>query len=986
MASPQNPIHYAPGMRIVVRDTEWLVKSVDIAKDTPVSNPTMLTCIGISNLVSGREARFLCAYEDNITILDPKTTDVVQDPTGSFELAQLYIDTQLRRTPATDTKIHIAQEGALDVMPYQLVPALEALKSIRPRILIADAVGIGKTMEAGILVSELIARHRGKRILVLTVKAMLQQFQQEFWNRFSIPLTCLDSNGIAQLMQNIPAGQNPFLYVDKAIVSIDTLKNLSRYGSDLESADWDIIIIDEAHNIAERNGSGSFRSKLAKLLAKKSDTLIMLTATPHDGRPESFASLINMLDPTVIRDPSHYTKEDFLGKGLVIRRFKNDVREQVKEGFQERDIAELESTASPKENEAYDALNALKFTYIDSNRKAGSFLFKTVLEKALFSSPAACLSTIRHRIKRLEGKGDTARNDIEALQALVAKVTAIRVEDFSKFQLLVKLLKEDADYHWTGKDAEDRLVIFTESRETLDFLKEQLPKAIGIANEAVCVLKGDDSDKDLMKAVEDFNLKTSSLRLMLASDVASEGLNLHKLCHRLIHFDIPWSLMTFQQRNGRVDRYGQKARPIIRYLKTATTAADGKYVGDQHILDILVTKDNNASQNIGDPREFTGTRDEQEAYTALQIEMRQEPQSDEAMEDVAFDIEAMFMEAEARTGTTEEQDIVPRKLLFADYDFFKTGLNLRKNLVTDAAEVPNQTTFDDATRTVSFDSPKSLQVRLKFLPKEVHPADKRFTLSADSSRVQKVIREAGSMSNSKWPEVQLLWELHPVMQWMEDWALCAFGRHTAPVLHLPDRLCPGEIWYLIQGGFPNVKGNIPVHDWIAVHVAPDGAMTTEPRRVLMEKLTEKPLVNSGEAVDLTAVKKQMPKAVEAAAKLLAQKKADFEARTAPVLAAKLEELDKLRKPKVQTDLFSAENMGLSSDSKVAKARAENQLRREADIDASFASAKKYAKETFSLNDEPYLQVVAVLMGAPLAAPEDDDDDESRYLRNAGLLF
>jgi SNF2 family DNA or RNA helicase len=189
---------------------------------------------------------------------------------------------------------------------------------------------LGKTLEAGILVTELIARGRGKRILVLAVKSMLGQFQQEFWNRFSIPLVRLDSVGLQRVRNRIPANHNPFHYFDRSIISIDTLKQDIEYRHYLERAYWDIILIDEAHNVAERSGS-SQRAKLARLLATRSDTLIMLSATPHDGKAESFASLMNMLDPTAIANPRDYSREDFRDKGLVIRRFKKDIMAQLQE-------------------------------------------------------------------------------------------------------------------------------------------------------------------------------------------------------------------------------------------------------------------------------------------------------------------------------------------------------------------------------------------------------------------------------------------------------------------------------------------------------------------------------------------------------------------------------------------------------------------------------------------------------------------------------
>jgi len=198
---------------------------------------------------------------------------------------------------------------------FQLDPAIQALKQPRQRILIADAVGLGKTLEAGVLLSELMRRGKGKRILVVAVKSMLTQFQKEMWSRFTIPLTRLDSLGIQRIRSYIPTNQNPFYYYDKAIISIDTLKQDAEYRTYLENAYWDIIVIDEAHNVAERGTSSSMRARLARLLAQRSDTLIMLSATPHDGKARSFASLMNMLDPTAIANPDDYSKEDI--KGLL---------------------------------------------------------------------------------------------------------------------------------------------------------------------------------------------------------------------------------------------------------------------------------------------------------------------------------------------------------------------------------------------------------------------------------------------------------------------------------------------------------------------------------------------------------------------------------------------------------------------------------------------------------------------------------------------
>jgi len=392
-------ITYAPGMRIVVRDAEWIVRRADPSAD----GGYLIECEGLSELVRGKEGRFLTSIENDpaigakpIEILDPATTKLVEDRSSNYRGTLLYIESLLRQRVPTDENIHFGHQAAMDPLPFQLDPTLTALKQPRQRILIADTVGLGKTLEAGILMSELMRRGKGKRILVLAVKSMLTQFQKEMWNRFSIPLTRLDSSGLQRVRNKIPTNHNPFHFFDKSIISIDTLKQDIEYRHYLEQAYWDIIVIDEAHNVAER-GSNSQRSRLAKLLASKSDSLIMLSATPHDGKPESFASLMNMLDATAISNPKEYKHEDFNEKGLVVRRFKKDVKDQIAKEFPERQIETIRSNATAVEEDAYRELLDANFGSLDKSSEGGqnhSRLFRVTLEKALFSSPMACLSTV----------------------------------------------------------------------------------------------------------------------------------------------------------------------------------------------------------------------------------------------------------------------------------------------------------------------------------------------------------------------------------------------------------------------------------------------------------------------------------------------------------------------------------------------------------------------------------------------------------------
>ena len=370
----------APGARIVVRDAEWLVRRVD-----PIlTGGKQLLCVGISELVKDKEAIFLTEIEPKIETLDPAQTNLVCDTSRSYQASLLYIESLMRQTAPADSNLYIGNRAAMDLVPYQIDPTIKALEQPRHRILIADAVGLGKTLEAGILVTELIKRGKGKRILVVAVKSMLTQFQKEFWVRFTIPLTRLDSIGIQRVRNRIPTNHNPFYYYDKSIISVDTLKQDAEYRTYLENSYWDIIIIDEAQNVADR-GTGSLRNKVAELLAQRSDTLIMLSATPHDGRPRSFASLMNMLDPTAVANPEDYSKDDI--KGLFIRRFKKDIQGQVLSAFKERQISTAKIPASNVEEKAFEVFTTLNFEKIDKKRQR-SQLFKTTLEKALFSLKA----------------------------------------------------------------------------------------------------------------------------------------------------------------------------------------------------------------------------------------------------------------------------------------------------------------------------------------------------------------------------------------------------------------------------------------------------------------------------------------------------------------------------------------------------------------------------------------------------------------------
>jgi SNF2 family DNA or RNA helicase len=466
--------------------------------------------------------------EDDIRVHDPADTRLYQDQSAYFNQTLLYLESQRLRTVANDQRIHRAHQAAMKSAEYQRLPAEKGLGQVRTRILIADGVGLGKTLEAAMLATELDIRGRGRRILVVTQKSMLTQFQKEWWSRFTIPLVRLDSAGIQRIRDSIPSGHNPFNYYDKTIISMDTLKGNNEYRNYLDKSRWDIIVIDECQNVAVRKGDSgsSLRARLAKNLATKSDALILLSATPHDGSANSFASLIRLLDPSAISDPEDYTRADLDCKDLFVRRFKKDIKAQAEGQFPEPITRRLSAPATAEEEAAYRAVLEIPFTQ-KGERQSGkqSELQRVGLQKTLFSSPPAADSYVRNRIAKLtKGAVPTTVEEAEtaALESLRQDLERITPERFSKYQRLLKTL-QDPETQWTGKDTKDRLVIFSERIETLKWLMTRLPGDLGLKPDAFVILDGSLSDIDQQDIVERFGQEHDPLRVLLCSDVASGG-------------------------------------------------------------------------------------------------------------------------------------------------------------------------------------------------------------------------------------------------------------------------------------------------------------------------------------------------------------------------------------------------------------------------------------------------------------------------------
>ena len=945
---------FAPGSRIMARDEEWLVRRVDL---TP-SGAHLLTVTGLSPLVRDKEAKFIDRVEDldePIQLVDPKTTIPVHDLSPYYRDTRLFLEALLRQSVPPDSRLTIGHRGAMDLLPYQLDPARLALDQPRQRILIADAVGLGKTIECGILLTEMIRRGRGRRILVLTVKSMMTQFQKELWARFSIPLVRLDSTGLQRVRTRIPSNHNPFHYFDKTIISIDTIKQDGEYRNHIENAWWDIIVIDEAHNVARR-GTNSMRARVAELLSSRSDSLILLSATPHDGRRESFASIMNMLNPTAIKDDSNYGPKDI--EGLFIRRFKKDIKDQVRGSFPERIVHRERHRASDAEETAYTCLADLQLKRIDAEHKTGELLFKTLLEKSLFSSPAACVNTIAGRIQRTRERVDPEQyaGDIEALENLAKIVERIQPSNFSKYQALLEMLRPGSPkaIDWSVREADDRLVIFTERIPTLEWLARHLPVDLGLRTNQVDILHGGMSDVEQQKVVEDFGNEASPLRLLIASDVASEGINLHYFSHRLIHFDIPWSLLTFQQRNGRIDRYGQEKQPQLYYL--LTQCEHPKIHGDQRILGILIQKDEQVQKNIGDPSEFTGlhTPEDEEVAIGKAIEAGTGPEEfgksfggAPATDDPFLAALLGQLPSSAGHSTSIEQHIAEAPSFFPDdYTWAKAALAFAQSRTRNAFQVE---CLDDR-KEIHLYLPEDLRQRLKRLPPEIQTDNKLWVLTTDRGAVMREMR-ACRKEDQRWPRIHLLWQQQPAIEWLHDKILFAFGRHDAPVVAVPG-LKAGESIVLATGILPNRKGHSLIQRWAGFRF--EGGLLLE--RLHLSAVMEKTrfgrdeIPNPAGGGDLSALQRLVGSAVDAMREELKQARRAFDDAVRPELDHQLERLASFR---------DARNLQLELRFEKMSHVRDAEKRKVADL---YEQYKKWIRDTLETEDHPSIRVTAIFTG------------------------
>lgn len=947
----------APGTRVIIRGEEWLVRA-----SLPVNTGGYaVRTVGLSELVRNVEAVFLTQL-DEAEEIRAEDTRLVPDPSPRYRRSRLFLESLLRRTPPTDDRIYLGHRAALNFANYQMAPAHKALSGLRPSILIADGVGIGKTLEVGVLLSELIKRGRGERILVVALKSLLTQFQQELWSRFTIPLVRLDSEGLQRARAKIPANKNPFYYFNKVIISIDTLKNDGRYRTFLEQCRWDVIVIDECHHVAN---AGNQRNRLASLLARTTDSLIFTSATPHNGRPESFANLMNMLDPTAVADPTDYTKEEI--QGLFVRRFKKDIANEVGEHFRTRLTEKFTIQATTAEEKVFGKLHRLQFNTLDRRGHGSSkdHLFSTTLMKAFLSSPQACLETVQNRLSTIRGRLSASPAPLNAQELKSDEAileTLAELLDLVITSVPAKLAELDTyleNIGWTGKASSPRVIIFSERKKTLEVLQVHLRKRFKLKDDAVRVFHAGLPDTEQMDIVEDFGKLDTPVRALLATDVASEGVNLHFYCNNLIHYDIPWSLITLEQRNGRIDRYGQDKAPIVAYLMTHPR--DPEIRGDLRILDRLIEKEREVNKNIGDAAALLGFHDARAEEEHIEAGFSAGRAPEEIIPDTLADqsfLDLLLGGDGVPSAADYTSDAVA--LYKDDLTFAKAAF---EEVLNDAPDLP-QPDFHPDTPSFTFTAPADLRRRCRFVPQEAVPKEWEFLLTTDRHEVQKAIADArrrAKRGETAWPRYQLFWELHPVMQWLLDKVTTHFRRNEAPII-LDNNLAPKTADFLFQGVMSNRRSQPVVVEWFSVQWTPTGFSIRTFQDLLERTQFDEGISNpEKDSVLRPTVEQELSKAVdEARAYIRQQTRArhadlerrmkDDEARFLGWHSRSLQQIDR-----------ESEALRLSGGTlrKDVHERLESRRR---NIDGRLKSRQDWLANTMNIVDQPFVKLAAVFVG------------------------
>jgi len=534
------------------------------------------------------------------------------DPPWKFELLS-----QATRLSLAYEHHHLLSlsNSRTDLQPYQVEAVYRIIEAARQRFLIADEVGLGKTIEAGMVLKELEARRRAERVLIVTPSPLTDQWRRELREKFGIRLHCYDSGLLSELRKFLSKSENPWNYHQRIVTSMDFVKQ-EHVLPELERADpWDVMIFDEAHNLSvTRYGNKVNRTKryrMAEAITPNSDALLLLTATPHKGDDFAFWNLIKLLDPYLFPSVDHLDPERV--GDLMIRRIKDNLRNANGEPvFRPRKVDIVPVQYTEEEMALYDAVTryvAEEFNLARNRDHRTVGFAMVILQKRMVSSIAAIRKSLARRACRLleEQKVALSERDEADLESLIEEpdtLTEARAEELvqkleqltlhtgpglhreitrlnelcqmadalavdSKAAKLIEFVKGILE-----QDPQEKIIVFTEYRDTLDYLYERLLDA-GVGPEQIAQIHGGTAMEERQAQEEYF--AREGVNFLLATDAASEGINL-QFCHILVNYELPWNPNRIDQRIGRVHRYGQE-RDVRVYNMLVEGTREGQIFG-----------------------------------------------------------------------------------------------------------------------------------------------------------------------------------------------------------------------------------------------------------------------------------------------------------------------------------------------------------------------------------------------------------------------
>jgi superfamily II DNA or RNA helicase len=674
---PTTPAVPEQGQVVEVRGSTWAVAQVQ-EQGLPRS-PGDEAVAGLNHVVTlqaldedrlGEELTVVWELEVGHTITPDQGLPVTIQPEGFDDPNVLagFVDAMRwgAVTSADDRSFQAPFRSGATVEAYQLEPLRRALSSSRTNLLLADDVGLGKTVEAGLVVQELLLRHRARTVMVVCPPSLALKWQDEMRDKFGLDFTIINSERLREVRRSYGLHANPFLLFPRVIVSMAwlpgvraqrMLRDVYAQAAQVNSAKrfaFDVLVVDEAHHVAPASpsviGGGrgyavdTHRTEAVRELANRCEHRLFLSATPHNGHPESFTALMEMIDSR--RFSRGALLDERALRDVTVRRLKADLPEK---GFQARQIKPLLLEPAPDEQAMFALLEKILTGSAKANGRGPSGDITAMLFKKRFlSSPWAFATTLESYLAaRATGHGldDADYDDIlgegqadeeeglweqdeatfirasKASDPLVAAEPGDleRLAEWgrgyegkpdSRLKALLNML--DAVCRPGGHWSNERVVVFSEYAHTIDWAYRVL--AQWGYKDRLEVIQGSTpaEDRELIRARFTENPAKEKVRVLLATDAAGEGIDLQDYCHRLVNLDVPFNPSRLEQRIGRIDRYGQQYPPEVYYF--APEESSTTYGADLAFMSLIARKVATIATDLGSVNQVIGT-DIQEHFT-----------------------------------------------------------------------------------------------------------------------------------------------------------------------------------------------------------------------------------------------------------------------------------------------------------------------------------------------------------------------------------